>query len=168
MTTGVRVLERIQDVPREAWDALHGDDDSPFVEWEWLAALEETGCAAPDAGWTPRHLTLWRDGLLVAAAPAYVKNHSEGEFVFDWAWADVARRMRVARYPKLVLAVPFTPATGARLLRAPGEDPGEVAATLGEAARALATRHSLSSVHVLFPHEVEAAALEAAGFARRT
>lgn len=168
MADTIRVYERIRDIPAEAWDALHTDDDSPFVEHEWLCALEETGCASAERGWRPSHLTRWRDGLLVAAAPAYVKSHSEGEFVFDWQWASVAARLGVAYYPKLVLAVPFTPATGSRLLRAPGEDLHDAADALANAARALARREGYSSVHALFAHEHEARALvDDAGFLLR-
>ncbi len=79
---------RIRDIPRDAWDALAGDDASPFVEWTWLDCLEEAGCVGPGTGWTPCHLTLWEGDTLVAGAPAYVKTNSEGEFIFDWAWAD--------------------------------------------------------------------------------
>lgn len=168
MADSIRVYERIREIPAQAWDALHTDDDSPFVSHEWLCALEDTGCASSAAGWQPSHLTRWRDGQLVAAAPAYLKRHSEGEFVFDFQWANVAARLGVDYYPKLLVAVPFTPATGSRLLRAPGEDLGETARALGGAARELVKKYDLSSAHVLFPHEREAGALEdEAGFARR-
>src|SRR4051794_10946662 len=109
MAPTVRVLETIRDVPPEAWDALHGENDSPFIEWSWLEALETTRCVGGATGWHPQHLTVWRDGELVAAAPAYVKTHSEGEFVYDWAWARLAHKLGVEYYPKLIVAVPFTP-----------------------------------------------------------
>ncbi len=167
MALRLRVLENIREVPREAWDALHTDDDSPFVEWTWLEALEATRCVDPRAGWAPRHLTFWRDGLLVAAAPAYVKGNSEGEFVHDWSWAGLAGRLGVDYYPKYLLAVPFTPATGSRLLRAPGESLEEVARIVATSARDVATQLGLSSVHVNFPHEHECNALVHEGYARR-
>jgi predicted N-acyltransferase len=167
MAMRVRIIESIRDIPHEAWDALHTDDDSPFVEWTWLEALEAAGCAAPRAGWAPRHLTFWRDGQLVAAAPAYVKGNSEGEFVYDWSWAGVAERLGIEYYPKFLVAVPFTPANGSRLLRAPGESLDEVAGWVAKTAIETARAMDLSSVHVNFTHEAECAALERQGLATR-
>jgi predicted N-acyltransferase len=161
------MLERVRDVPREAWDALVGEDDSPFVEHTWLDCLEEAGCVRPQAGWLPRHLALYRGDRLVAAAPAYVKGNSEGEFVFDWSWADLAHRLGVDYYPKVVVAVPFTPATGARALVAPGEDRDAVVAAFATALREWVESIDASSIHVLFPRDDEAAAWERAGFLRR-
>lgn len=167
MSLELRVYDALEKVPREAWDALHTESDSPFLYWDWLVGLERTRCVHADTGWQPLHLTLWRDGLLVAAAPAYVKGHSEGEFVFDYAWARAAQQFGLEYYPKLLLAVPFTPATGSRLLRAPGEDLAEVAQRIAEGARALSAKLGLSGAHVLFPHEKESAALCQHGFAER-
>lgn len=163
----LRVHRAITDVPQAAWDALLDDAGVPFLEWTFLAALEETGCAAPPAGWHPRHLTLWRGARLVAAAPAYLKDDSHGEFVFDFAWATAAERVGVRYYPKLVLAVPFTPATGRRVLVAPGEDRPAREAELYAAALELARSEGLSGVHVHFPTAEEAGRLEACGFALR-
>lgn len=108
----LRIVQRVRDVPRETWDALVGPDASPFVEWTWLDCLEEAGCVGGSTGWRPLHFTLYRDGKLVALAPAYAKEHSEGEFVFDWGWAEASERAGARYYPKLIFAVPFTPATG--------------------------------------------------------
>ncbi len=120
------MLEGVAAVPRDAWNALVGDE-SPFLEWDWLASLEEAGCVGPETGWQPRPLVV-RDGTrLVAACPLYVKGHSEGEFVYDWGWADAAERAGVRYYPKLLVGVPFTPVTGARFLVAEGEDRVEIA-----------------------------------------
>ena len=107
----------------EAWDALVRPESSPFLKHALLAALEDTGCSVPERGWLPRPL-LVEDarGRLRAAAPVYVKGSSEGEFVFDHAIAELAQRLGVAYYPKLLVAVPFTPATGARVLSAPDAD----------------------------------------------
>jgi predicted N-acyltransferase len=163
----LRLLERVRDVPREAWDALAVPASSPFAEWTWLDCLEEAGCVGGEMGWLPRHFALYRGRDLVAVAPAYVKGNSEGEFVFDWSWADVAARMGIAYYPKLVFAIPFTPATGDRALIAPGEDRDEVIGAFAEAARALCSEAQLSSAHVLFPREAEAGAWERAGFLPR-
>jgi uncharacterized protein len=163
----LRVHHAITDLAPAAWDALLDEPGLPFLEWGFLAALEETGCAAPQAGWHPRHLTLWRGARLVAAAPAYLKDDSHGEFVFDFSWATAAERVGVRYYPKLVLAVPFTPATGRRVLVAPGEDRAAREAELYAAALEYARAQGLSGVHVHFPTAEEAVRLEACGFALR-
>jgi uncharacterized protein len=163
----LRLLERVRDVPREAWDALALPASSPFTEWTWLDCLEESGSVGAEVGWLPRHFALYRGRDLIAVAPAYVKGNSEGEFVFDWSWADVAERMGVAYYPKLVFAIPFTPATGDRALVAPGEDPNEIAAAFAEGARAFCAKAGLSSAHVLFPREAEAETWERSGLLPR-
>ncbi|HVE85644.1 MAG TPA: GNAT family N-acetyltransferase [Myxococcales bacterium] len=163
----VRVLSAVRDVPERTWDALVPPEGAPFLEWAWLDALESSGCAAPEKGWHPRHLTLWRGNTLVAAAPAYQKDHSHGEFVFDWSWATAGERMGVRYYPKLVLGVPFTPATGPRLLVAPGEDRQARGRELLRAVLEGARGSELSSVHALFPAASELQWLEEAGFAVR-
>ncbi len=161
--TTVRWLPSVRAAPQETWDRLVRDDSSPFVEWAWLNALEDTGCVGPGTGWTPAHLSVWRGSHLVGVAPSYLKSNSEGEFVFDWAWADAAERVRIAYYPKIVVAVPFTPATGDRVLVAPGENRVEVIRLVAAAARDLCTKLASSGIHVLFPRETEANARRAKG-----
>jgi predicted N-acyltransferase len=163
----LRVLERVRDVQQEKWDALIGDDSSPFVEWTWLDLLEETGCVGKDTGWMPAHLSLWSGEELIAVAPSYVKGHSEGEFVFDWSWAELANRLGADYFPKVVVAVPFTPATGDRVLVAPGVERLQVARIVAAGARQWCQRIGASSVHVLFPREGEAREWEAEGYLRR-
>jgi predicted N-acyltransferase len=163
----VRAHERISEIAESSWDALLAPDSSPFVEWAWLDALERAGCVSPQRGWAPRHMTVWRGDRLVAAVPAYLKGNSEGEFVFDWSWASVAERLGVEYYPKLVAAVPFTPATGDRVLIAPGEDPTRLRALVADALAVVAEKLSTSSAHVLFPREDEAAAFAERGWALR-
>lgn len=163
----LRVLERIRDIPEEAWSALVREDSSPFVEHAWLSCLEEAGCTGTAAGWLPRHLALYDGDELVAAAPAYVKTNSEGEFVFDWSWADLASRLGLDYYPKLVIAVPFTPASGHRVLWHPKRDRGETIAIFAKATRTIVSELGLSSAHVLFPNEDEARAWGEAGFTIR-
>jgi len=163
----LRLHTSISDISREAWDGLLDEDSIPFLEWRWLEALEESGSISPAAGWHPRHLSLWRGSRLVAAAPAYLKAHSHGEFVFDWSWASAAERVGLRYYPKLVLAVPLTPATGRRILVAPGENRAERTRELLSGALEYARSENLSSVHVLFPTEEECGPIEAAGFAVR-
>jgi predicted N-acyltransferase len=99
---------------------------TPFLEWDWLHLLEVSNSVGADKGWLPHHLTVWRGSTLVAAAPLYIKSHSVGEFVFDHAWADVARRIEAPYYPKLVGMSPFSPAIGYRFLVAENEDPSQV------------------------------------------
>jgi predicted N-acyltransferase len=156
----------VREIPAAEWNALVGAG-SPFLEWEWLASLEEAGCVGPETGWAPRPLLLREGGRLVAACPLYVKGHSEGEFVFDWGWADAAERAGIAYYPKLLVGVPFTPVAGARLLAAPGEDRAlrvrQLAAALAELCRA----NELSGAHVNFCREDERDALVQAGFLPR-
>src|SRR5262245_25963968 len=169
VSLALRVVVRLGALPREAWDALADADDeaTPFTRWAWLEALEESGCASARSGWRPRHLTLWRDGRLVAAAPAYARDSSDGDFSRDWGWAESAERAGIDYYPKLCVAVPFTPATGSRVLVAPGEDRGAAVRTLCAGALELAHEEGISSVNFLFATEREAAELEACGLARR-
>ena len=162
----LEVRSGLAGIAPNAWDALVGDA-SPFLEWGWLASLEESGCVGPSTGWLPQHLTLWEDGRLVGACPLYVKGHSQGEFVFDHGWADAAARAGIAYYPKLLVAVPFTPATGARFLVHPSVTPTTVIGILGSALKEVCSQNGFSSVHVNFclPHEV--AALDGLGFVCR-
>jgi hypothetical protein len=156
----------VREVPAAEWNALVGDD-SPFLEWEWLASLEDAGCVGPETGWAPRPLLLRDAGRLVAACPLYLKGHSEGEFVFDWGWADAAQRAGIDYYPKLLVGAPFTPVAGARLLSAPGEDRARRVEELARALAELCRGNRFSGVHVNFCRADEHAALSAAGFLPR-
>ncbi|MFO1339312.1 MAG: GNAT family N-acetyltransferase [Burkholderiaceae bacterium] len=132
----------------------------PFLRHEFLLALHETGCASPDEGWAPAFITLWRGNRLDGAVAAYLKSHSYGEYVFDWAWADAYRRHGLAYYPKLLGAIPFTPVPGPRLL---ARDQGDRRLLL-RAMRSLAVQSELSSAHLLFGNEVDLQAAEAEGW----
>jgi predicted N-acyltransferase len=155
----VRVVEDLAQVPAAEWNALAAGQ--PFLRHEFFSALHDTGCAAPRAGWLPQFVTLWDGKRLRGALPLYLKSHSYGEYVFDWAWADAYARHGLEYYPKLLAAVPFSPVTGARIL---ARDPG-VRAQLVAAALELA--RGASSLHVLFPPEAEAREFEAAGMMLR-
>ena len=145
----VTVNDAIKDIVAADWDSLVGGD-YPFLRHSFLQAAEQSGSASPETGWIPRHLTLHENGELRAAMPLYEKSHSWGEFVFDWAWAQAYERAGLSYYPKLVSAVPFTPAPSPRLLlKDPADD--EAASTLLQAAISLATDSDCSSLHVLFP-----------------
>jgi hypothetical protein len=162
----LRVHGRLAEIDRQTWDELVGDG-SPFLEWGWLASLEESGCVAAATGWLPQHLTLWDGGRLIGACPLYVKGHSQGEFVFDHSWADAAARGGIAYYPKLLAAVPFTPATGTRFLVHPGVDRAALVRRFGTAVTEICRRNGFSSAHVNFCVPDEADALGAVGYLRR-
>ena len=160
----LRTHASISEVGEAEWDALLRPEDPPFLSYAWLQTLEQTGCVRPERGWAPLLLTLHREAELVAAAPAYVKGNSEGEFVFDHGWARFAEgRLHVDYYPKLIVAVPFTPATGKRLLIREGEDEDEIAAAFAQGLRQLVDHFELSGAHVLFPPEWQAELLEEHG-----
>lgn len=158
-----RVHPSVAAIPEAQWESLRDSAWTPFQSRAWMLALEETGCAGADRGWTPMHMALWRGGELVALAPAYVRDDSQGEFVFDHAWASAAHRARIAYYPKLTLSVPFTPCTGRRIFTRPGEDREALSRALVRNAIDTAKRAGLSSVHALFLTDDEAQAFEAEG-----
>ena len=152
--TSVNVLGSINEIGAEEWDACAGAD-YPFCRHGFLSALEDSGSAAAESGWMPRHLAVHdEDGILVACAPLYLKNHSYGEYVFDWGWADAYERTGGRYYPKLLCAVPFTPATGRRLLvrrDLPATVQDELAHALAQAMVTLGERLGVSSLHITFP-----------------
>lgn len=160
----------IAEIPAGEWDALvahEPDAASPFVRHAFLAAVEESGSASERTGWSPRHLAARRAGTLVAAAPAYVRTDSDGDFSRDFDVAAAAARAGARYYPKLVLGVPFTPVTGRRILAAAGEDRAALVTAFGERARRLAGDEGLGAIQVLFPSAEEARQLEAAGLVVR-
>ena len=161
-----RVLDSIEEVAARDWNALDLGG-RPFLRHEFLAAAELSGSATPATGWTPAHLVA-ADGQGVAGAmPLYLKSHSWGEFVFDFAWARAYERHGLPYYPKLVSAAPFTPASGPRLLVRPGTDALRVRLALLTAARELAEARGLSSLHVLFAADEDRRLLEEWGFMTR-
>jgi len=157
----VTVHDSIGDIAADDWNRLAGND-YPFLRHEFLNLAEQTRCVTAEQGWTPRHLTLGKQGSLRGAMPLYEKSHSWGEFVFDWAWARAYEQAGLCYYPKLVSMVPFTPAPSRRLLLAEPDDT-EAAHALVEAAVALAEESGCSSFHVLFPTAEEIPVLESAG-----
>jgi uncharacterized protein len=157
----VEIARSISSIDPASWNALAGS--SPFLRHEFLCALHESGCASPSTGWAPHYLLLEERGALKAAMPLYLKNHSYGEYVFDWSWADAFHRHGLDYYPKLLCAVPFTPVTGPRLLVS---DPRH-RVTLVRAALELARELGVSSLHCLFPENEDAKACAAAGMLMR-
>ncbi|MSP39450.1 MAG: N-acetyltransferase [Deltaproteobacteria bacterium] len=159
----LRVIRKIAEVERQPWDELVGKA-SPFLKWDWLDALEQSGCVNDESGWVPHHIVVENGAKLVAACPMYLKLHSMGEFVFDHEWADAAQRSGIQYYPKMLVGVPFTPVTGRRFLTAIGEDREQLIRFIGQALAKIATDNKISSVHVNFCLDDERTALEAVGF----
>lgn len=168
MTLRVRVHDSIAGVGRAAWDACAAATGDPFVSYDFLHACEASGSAVPSQGWGPRHLALeGEDGAVIGVMPLYLKGHSQGEYVFDHAWADVYERAGGRYYPKLLSAVPFTPATGPRLLSHPDADAGTVREALLQGAVGLAEQAGVSSLHINFPTRQEWTGLGDAGLLLR-
>lgn len=167
MRTEIALVRRMADVGRAEWDALLSPSGSPFLEWDWLDALEQSGCVTAKTGWAPHHLTVREGGRLIAAAPMYLKGHSQGEFVFDHTWAEAAERAGMTYYPKLLVAVPFTPATGQRILTHPEVPRAPLLERVAQALRDACTANEISSVHVTFCAADEIAPLRDAGFLHR-
>lgn len=162
----ITLEEGIASLDPAEWNALVGDA-SPFLEWAFLASLEEAGTLDARSGWSARPLVAREDGRIVAACPLYLKHNSEGEFVFDFAWADAAQRAGIQYYPKLLVGVPFSPVTGARFLVRADRDRAVWIERLGAALASVCRDHDLSSVHVNFCLPDEAEILERLGFHTR-
>ena len=153
------------DIAAADWNALLAlqAQPTPFMRHEYLAALHESGSATPRTGWTPRFLSLWQGDVLWAACPLYVKSHSYGEYVFDWAWANAYAEHGLPYYPKAVVAVPFTPVPGTRLMARDCE----TRAALVQALRDWCTQAGVSSLHLLFADDTDMDACKAAGLMQR-
>ena len=151
-----RVIERIRDLPASEWNALD-HRGYPFLRHEFLTALEESGCIGFETGWRPHFIVLEDDAGIAAAAPAWLKDHSYGEFVFDFAWAQAYARHGLRYYPKLLIAAPFTPATGPRLLHRRGLPTSMTSTALLETIAATADTLHLETTHVLFPDATDLA-----------
>src|SRR5256885_4625436 len=159
----LRVVQKVAEVPRHDWDALVGDA-SPFLKWDWLDSLEQSGCVKEETGWLPHHIIVEKAGELIGGCPMYLKLHSMGEFVFDYEWAEAAHHAGIQYYPKMLVGVPFTPVTGHRFLTAPKEDRGQLIRFMGQALAKIAGDNKISSVHVTFCLPDERQALEQVGF----
>jgi len=154
----------IADVPQADWDALAMPLKTPFLEWDWLHNLEISQSVTANTGWLPNHLILWRDKTLIAAAPLYLKGHSQGEFVFDHQWAELASRLGIEYYPKLLGMTPFTPAEGYRFLIAAGEDEEEITAVILHEIDSFCVKHRISGCHFLYVDPQWRPILERQGF----
>ncbi len=161
----IRVHASPLDIPANAWDALLAQQDapSPFMQHAYLAALHNSGSATLDTGWTPQFVTLWRNDTLAAAGALYIKSHSYGEYVFDWAWANAYADHGLHYFPKATCAVPFTPVPGSRLLAVDAT----ARQALLKAMLDVAKQHQLSSLHILFTSPDDRAACDALGLMQR-
>ena len=161
MDAEIEIVAGVSHADPQEWDAF--TDGSPLLSHAFLSALEETGCVGAGTGWQPYSLLVRNTGKLVGAMPLYVKSHSYGEYVFDWAWANAYERSDMAYYPKLLCAIPFTPITGARLLSADIETKTLMLQVVIQQME----QHQLSSAHVLFPDDASAEVLKKAGWLER-
>ncbi|WP_296001323.1 GNAT family N-acetyltransferase [Rugamonas sp.] len=160
------IVSSLAEIGETAWTTLLAQqgDANPFLSYAFLHAMHESGSACADTGWQPQYLALWDGDTLAAALPLYVKAHSYGEYVFDWAWADAYHRNGIEYYPKLLSAIPFTPVTGGRLLAR--DDAARAALVALLVAQQEAS--GMSSTHVLYPPQAQAEQLQQAGFMLRS
>lgn len=159
-----RWVNKISEIDEGAWDSLALLLPSPILEWEWLRQMEVSGSMVPSTGWNPAHLTVWKGNEIVAAAPLYVKSSSSGEFVYDYAWADVARQLGVRYYPKLIGMSPATPSVGYRFLIRPDVDQALVTSLMLTEIESFCDQHRIGSVGFNFADADWAEELSAFGF----
>ncbi len=160
------IIGSLSEVSSEAWNSLRGTQ-VPFLRHEFLNALERHNCVGESTGWIPQHILLYEDQTLIGAVPQYLKTNSYGELVFDWAWAEAYQRSGLDYYPKLVVAIPYTPASGPRLLISPQADYNKTAAQLIQCALEQAKQFKVSSLHWLFPQEEDLQQLQQQGLLTR-
>ncbi len=163
----LEILDHLSAVSAADWNALLSVDAGPFLRYEFLSALEETGCVGDNTGWQVAHLVLKQASKLVGAMPLYLKRHSYGEFVFDWSWAQAYEQQGLNYYPKVLCAIPFTPVQGSRILCRADSSATEIRKVLIAGLKSLLTDNDLSSAHILFPMPNEVAHLKEQGFLLR-
>ncbi len=161
----IRIHDSLQEIPSQAWDALLKAQDapSPFLRHAYLLGLETSKSAVPETGWIPQFISLWKDNQLVAGCAFYLKNHSYGEYVFDWAWANAYAEHGLAYYPKGLAAVPFTPVPGTRLLAVDAHSRQELLKALLQ----ICQKNDLSSLHLLFISDADRQACDSLGMMQR-
>jgi predicted N-acyltransferase len=164
ITYSIEWKNRMAGIDRSAWDALALPLKTPLLEWDWLWLLEESGSVRPETGWLPYHLTVWSGTELVGAAPLYIKGHSSGEFVFDHPWADLAERLGIKYYPKLVGMSPFSPVIGYRFLIAPHHDEERITRLMTAAIDRFCIENRLSGCSFLFVDPVWRERIETLGY----
>ncbi len=171
-TLSISIINALSEVDRDDWNKIanpEGESYDPFLDWDFLQALEETGCVSPQTGWAPYHiLAKDQNDQLIGACPMYLKSHSQGEFVFDHSWADALERAGGRYYPKLLIGVPFTPVTGRRRLCIPGPNATLVKDALLQTAVKMTSDNNLSSLHINFIDALEYEELGAQSLLQRT
>ncbi len=165
----LEVIESLAEISAREWNSLVPDDAGPFLSYAFLSALERCGCVGENTGWQVAHLILKspNHSELVGAMPLYLKQHSYGEFVFDWSWAQAYEQHGLRYYPKALCAIPFTPVQGPRLLCASGQDSASIRTALLAGLKKIVTQNQLSSVHILFPEQSEISSMLEQGFMLR-
>lgn len=164
----LRVIQSISEIDERSWEDLLTPDAGPFLKYAFLNTLEKTGCVGGNTGWQVAHLLVENiQSELIGAMPLYLKQHSYGEFVFDWAWAQAYEQNNLAYYPKALSAIPFTPVRGPRLLVSSKADKAVAQEILVAGLKTLVTQNNLSSAHVLFPENGELTELKKQGFMLR-
>ena len=166
-TFQLAILDRLSVISAGEWNALLPKDAGPFLRHEFLSALEETGCVGGNTGWQVAHLVLKNDQKLLGAMPLYIKQHSYGEYVFDWSWAQAYEQQGMQYFPKALCAIPFTPVQGSRILSNGDIDTGLVRQRLIDGLKTVVLQNNLSSAHVLFPYAAEVSELKKQGFMLR-
>jgi predicted N-acyltransferase len=163
----VEFAESIKNIDEDVWNKIV-NSDYPFLNYSFLLALEDTKCVGEGTGWYPFHLLIKENKEIIALMPMYLKTDSHGEFIFDWSWADAYYRNGMEYYPKLVSAIPFTPASGPRLCSLSEENIPELVRLIKEAIEEISTHLKLSSAHVLLPEYTELEHFMNSGFSLRT
>lgn len=163
----LKIIENLTEVPPADWDALLPSDASPFLKHAFLSTLEETGCVGGNTGWQVAHLGLYQVDQLIGAMPLYLKQHSYGEFVFDWSWAQAYQQQGMQYYPKALCAIPFTPVQGSRILCAPNQASAQIQSQIITGLKSIILQNQLSSAHILFPPNEQIEALVEQGFMLR-
>ena len=152
----LEIISSLSEISTHEWNDLLPNNAGPFLRYEFLQSLEECGCVGVNTGWQIAHLLVRsKESKILGAMPLYLKNHSYGEFVFDWAWAEAYAQSGKSYYPKALCAIPFTPVQGSRLLIAPQENTVAIQTILVSALKSLVSQNSLSSAHVLFPEATD-------------
>ena len=163
----INFIDSIEKIDKEDWDAVLSSE-YPFLKYEFLKALEVTNCVSPEQGWTPLHLIASENERIVAIMPLYIKTDSQGEFIFDWSWADAYYRNGLNYYPKLVSSIPFTPASGPRILIADETRSREVIEEISRALKQITKESDFSSVHILLANKNEIKDFSQENFSLRT
>ncbi len=161
-----QIISSLAEVHAQQWDALN-TARYPFINYAFLRTLETEGCVGSHSGWYPQYIVAYREGLLVGALPMYLKTHSWGEFVFDFAWAEAYHRSGLSYYPKLVIAVPFSPVTGSKLLVQPSASRAQITSIMIDTAIKHAKKYHISSIHGLFLNQEDCNTFLSAGFIKR-